>query len=122
MTHKTGLQISSRFSIAQDLRDRLLIKSLVEYFNCGTYRESGTSAKSSMSIFTINKIKDLEEKLISLLDKNPILGVKYDDYSDFKRVVKLMKSKVHLTSEGIEEIKCIKSGMNKGRIYDESLD
>ena len=106
----------SRFIIAQDLRDRLLIKSLVEYLNCGTYSESSISAKNSMSIFTITKIKDLEEKLIPLLDKYTILGAKSQDYSDFKRVVKLMRNKVHLTPEGIKEIKDIKSGMNKGRI------
>ena len=115
-THKTGLQVMSRFIIAQDLRDRLLIKSLVEYLNCGTYSESSISAKNSMSIFTITKIKDLEEKLIPLLDKYTILGAKSQDYSDFKRVVKLMRNKVHLTPEGIKEIKDIKSGMNKGRI------
>ena len=101
-SHKTGLQVMSRFSIAQDLRDRPLIKSLVEYLNCGTYCESSTSAKNSTSTFTITKIKDLEEKLIPLLDRYPILGAKSQDYSDFKRVVELMRNKAHLTLEGLE--------------------
>jgi hypothetical protein len=40
---------------------------------------------------------------------------------DFGKVVELMKNKAHLTSEGLEEIRKIKSGMNTGRDY-EKLD
>jgi len=57
----------------------------------------------------------LFETLIPLFDKYKIIGVKYQDYLDFKRVVELVKKKDHLTVAGLEEIKKIKEGMNKGR-------
>jgi len=68
-------------------------------------------------------------KIIPYFDKYPLVGSKQQDYLDFVRVAKLMASKAHLTLEGIEEIKQIKSprggggrrrgllrgGMNRGR-------
>jgi len=46
------------------------------------------------------------------------MGVKRFDYLDFCRVAELMQNKVHLTQEGIDEIKKIKSRMNTGRNFD----
>lgn len=77
-----------------------MIKNLVKHFDCGVYSESFT--QSPMSIFTIAKIKDIEEKLIPLLDKYPLQGSKLLDYYEFKRVIILMQNKAHLTSEGLE--------------------
>jgi hypothetical protein len=46
----------------------------------------------------------------------PLEGVKRLNFEDFCRVVSIMESKKHLTNEGLDEIKQIKKGMNKGRI------
>ena len=48
-------------------------------------------------------------------DKYKIIGVKFQDYQDFKKVALLMEKKAHLTSEGLEKICLIKAGMNSGR-------
>jgi hypothetical protein len=37
------------------------------------------------------------------------------DFEDFKKVAELMEKKEHLTLEGIEKIRKIKEGMNRGR-------
>ena len=42
-------------------------------------------------------------------------GVKSKDFYDFKRAAELMKNGAHLTPEGLEEIRLIKMGMNRGR-------
>jgi hypothetical protein len=54
-------------------------------------------------------------KIVPFFDKYKIIGVKLQDYLDFKRVSELMKTKEHLTTLGLEKIKEIKEGMNKGR-------
>jgi len=54
-------------------------------------------------------------KIIPFFSKYPIEGVKAKDFDDFCKVAELMKSKVHLTSDGLEQIRKIKSGMNRGR-------
>jgi hypothetical protein len=41
-----------------------------------------------------------------------IEGIKREDYEDWLRVAELIKSKAHLTEEGLDKIREIKSGMN----------
>ena len=51
----------------------------------------------------------------SFFDKYPLLGVKSKDFSDFCIMANLIKDKAHLTQEGLNKIRQIKAGMNKGR-------
>lgn len=63
----------------------------------------------------MTKFSDITEKIIPFFDKYPLRGSKAKDFSDFCKVVELMKKKAHLTDEGLNEIKKIKSGMNSLR-------
>jgi hypothetical protein len=42
-------------------------------------------------------------------------GIKNLNYLDFCKIMELVQSKVNMTTEGINEIKTIKEGMNFGR-------
>lgn len=98
------------FKLVQHYRDKELIESIVEYLNCGSvYKDSGTVQ------YVVTKFSDLFEKLIPFFDKYNIIGIKNKDYIDFKKVVKLVQNKEHITLEGFEKIRIIKEGMNKGR-------
>jgi hypothetical protein len=39
------------------------------------------------------------------------------DFNDFCKIADLMQNKSHLTPDGLEQIRQIKSGMNRGRVY-----
>lgn len=65
--------------------------------------------------FQIRKLVDLSDKVIPLFQKIPLQGVKSKDFEDFCKVVDIMKVKGHLTAEGLDKIRKIKSGMNTGR-------
>ena len=115
---KTGTVIQLVFLIGQHSKDEQLMKSLIKYFGAGydhKYREAIE--------IRISKFSDLTEKVIPFFEKYPIVGVKALDFSDFccffflkkKPVAELMKNKAHLTSEGLDQIRQIKMGMNKGR-------
>ena len=54
--------------------------------------------------------------IIPFFDKYPIIGMKALDFADWCKTAELMKNKAHLTPQGLEEIKKIKQGMNKGRV------
>src|SRR5690606_31106558 len=117
-----GKGVTLRFSLAQHIRDEKLMKSLVEYFNCGNYY-----SKSSQPVgdFIIKRFSDITDKLIPFFEKYPLLGSKVKNYEDFKKVVELMKEGTHLTNKGLDEIMKIKSGMNRGRdnsLVKESLE
>ena len=65
------------------------------------------------------KFSDLIDKIIPpIFTKNgwfSILGVKSKDFADWCKAAELMKNKAHLTAEGLDQIRKIKAGMNKGR-------
>ena len=81
---------------------------------CGRYKQvSGYNHGEWVVQFS-----DIDEKIIPFfLNYLPFVGVgaKLKDYEDFKRAAVLVKSKAHLTSVGLEDIKNIKAGMNSLR-------
>ena len=99
-----------RFKITQHSRDEQLMKSLIDFF------EAGNVYKFNEVIdFKISKFKDLVDKVIPFFEEYPIIGVKALDFADWCKVADLIKKQAHLTREGVEEIRKIKSGMNRGR-------
>jgi hypothetical protein len=107
--------VKLRFLIAQNSRDAKLMESLISYLGCGYY-SSPSGYKHGEYIVT--KFADITNKILPFFDKYPLVGAKRQDYLDFKRIAELMKEKAHLTTEGLEQIKQIKSGMNRGRSSD----
>jgi len=102
--------ISLRFVLSQHSRDRLLFKSLIQYLDCGRLEETPIIAR-----LVINKFDDINQKVLPFFAKYPLIGIKKQDFSDWAKVAELIKNKVHLTKEGINEINLIKAKMNSGR-------
>ena len=65
----------------------------------------------------VTKISDISEKIIPLFKKHPVRGVKALDFGDWCEVAEMMKNKEHLTVEGLDKIKKIQAGMNRGRKF-----
>ena len=105
-----GGRVEVAFAITQHSRDMLLMKYFVDYFGCGqsyTYKRYAE--------FKCRNFKDIQEKILPFFLKYPILGVKSQDFYDWVKAVEIISSKAHITKSGFEQIKQIKSGMNKGR-------
>lgn len=67
--------------------------------------------------YSVTNIDDIKCKIIPFLDKYPLQGVKLLDYLAFKKAVLLKPDKrVPITKEVLEEIRQIKTGMNRGRL------
>jgi NADH:ubiquinone oxidoreductase subunit K len=99
-----------RFSIAQDSRDILLLKSLVKFFNCGYVAQY---KNRKVCEFIVTKINDIITYIIPFFDKYKIEGSKYKDYVNFKEAATLIKNKEHLTEKGLNKIIELKNSMNK---------
>jgi hypothetical protein len=108
--------VSLRFSLTQHIRDEELLKDIVTYLNCGRYYKSPTRNEGQ---YLVTVFSDIKDKLIPFLNEYPLLGTKRDDYLDFAQIVELIKSKAHLTDEGLERIKLIQSNMNGKRTIKE---
>ena len=108
--YRTGFQVKLVFSISQHNRDKELMTSLIDYFGCGNVYKNRETVN-----FIITKFSDLKNKVIPFLKKYPIQGVKFLDYLDFLKVMEIMENEAHITEEGLDQIRKIKAGMNKGR-------
>lgn len=118
-THKTGFQVVLRFFITQHTRDIELMNSLIHLFNCGRVIRTGGKLNQEWINFEVWKTGDIINKIIPFFHKYSLLGEKSKDFRDFQKVARLVQNKAHLTIEGIEKIKSVKSGMNKGRVSKE---
>jgi hypothetical protein len=103
-----GLEIS----IGQNIKDETLIKSFINTFNCGTIYKN---LNKKFIVFRVQKFEDIYNKMIPLFNLYKIRGVKYQDFLDFCKIIKLMNKKAHLSEKGLEKIKQIKSKMNRAR-------
>lgn len=106
---KLGLAVQLVFKLTQHTRDVLLLKGLINFFDCGRieYRKDGKSCD-----FTVNSFKDFENKIIPFFLKYPFQGSKLLNFEDFYKVFTIMLAKGHLTKEGMDKIKIIKARMN----------
>lgn len=100
------------FNLSQHNRDQQLMRSLIYYLNSfgGNVYEYGTVVE-----YTVTKFSDLTDKVIPFFQKYSIQGIKHQDFLDFVSALELINCKAHLTEKGINEIKKIKAGMNRGR-------
>ena len=112
-THSVGFQVTLVFVIGQHKRDEKLLKLLIEYFDCGNIYKNGDAFD-----FRVSKFNDIIKIIIPFFLQYPIHGVKALDFKDFCLVAEMMKEKKHLTQEGLELIRKIKAGMNRGRKLD----
>nr|YP_009741025.1 LAGLIDADG endonuclease [Fusarium pseudograminearum]YP_010390907.1 LAGLIDADG endonuclease [Fusarium louisianense]YP_010391118.1 LAGLIDADG endonuclease [Fusarium ussurianum]YP_010391175.1 LAGLIDADG endonuclease [Fusarium vorosii]AYN73101.1 LAGLIDADG endonuclease [Fusarium graminearum]QID42285.1 LAGLIDADG endonuclease [Fusarium culmorum]UPX01858.1 LAGLIDADG endonuclease [Fusarium gerlachii]DAC73461.1 TPA_asm: LAGLIDADG endonuclease [Fusarium graminearum CS3005]QID41609.1 LAGLIDADG endonucle len=112
LTLKTGYQVQLRFNVTQHSIDKVFMNSLVAFWGCGKvflrFRENKVD-------FQILKLKDLTDKVIPLFQSISLQGVKSKDFADFCKAVDIMKVKGHLTNEGLDQIRRLKAGMNRGR-------
>lgn len=98
------------FQITQHSRDQLLLKKLIEFFNCGRLEQVGSAYN-----LVVTKLSLINEIIIPFFKTYPILGSKSKDYSDWCKAVELKNNKAHLTPEGLKEILKIKSNINSSR-------
>jgi hypothetical protein len=81
--------------------------------NCGS-----TKYSEDIVTFSVNRFKDIYYKIIPLFKKYEVHGIKSLDFKDFCQAAELILNKSHLTLEGLEKIKILKSKMNsKRKIY-----
>jgi len=103
--------VGLRIYVGQHIRDKLLMNKFINMLGCGSVKYS----TKNFAMYSVNNFKDIFYKIIPLFNEYKIEGTKLLDYKDFSIIAELINKKAHLTIEGLEEIKSIKSRMNLGR-------
>ena len=112
-THKLGMSVTLNFFVTQNIRDAYLLESFVQVFGCGSF---SIVEKSGIGTFAVRNLSYIVNNIIPFFEEYPILGAKARDFEDFKEASVIIKSKAHLTKEGLDKIFLIKSRMNFKRI------
>ena len=110
---KIGFAVRLRFTVVQHIRDIHLIERFKNFVGCGSILRKTAENKVE---FTVTKLSDIVDIIIPLFSKYPVYGMKALDFADFCKVSEIVKNKEHLTVEGLEKIKILKIGMNRGRV------
>ena len=110
--YKTGFQVILKFIITQHAIDECLLKSFMEFLDCGNVTRR--SREEAVDLI-VTKLSYIKNKIIPLFKKCPIHGVKAKDFADWCSVAELMKNKMHLTKEGFEQIVLVRNIMIKRR-------
>jgi hypothetical protein len=110
---KVKFSVGPEFKLTQHNRDKALLESFIAYFGCGSIH---VRSQENTVDYRCRSFADINQKIIPFFQKHNILGVKAEDFLDLCKVIDIMEKKGHLTSEGLNQIREIKSGMNKERL------
>jgi len=111
---KYGFNIGLRFKITMLTNETELIHLVKDFWGCGTisYGNNGTINFEVKDIYSIDKF------IIPHFTSYSLRGIKYLDYVCFKETVDIIKSKKHLTEEGLNEVIIASKGMNSYRVFE----
>ena len=105
-----GYQVLPEFTVVQHERDVQVLHALKDYFGCGVVRVN----HGDRMAYRVRKLKDLLDVIAPFFMKHPLKTKKNVDFRKFRTVLLKMEKGMHLTGEGIEEIRIIASQMNRG--------
>ena len=111
---KTGWKVQLSFLISLHKKDRELLERIKNHFGVGWINEH--HGPNSIQ-YSVQSIYDLE-KIIYHIDKYPLITQKMTDYILWNKIFFIVKTKEHLTLEGLKKTFARKASINKGDLPD----
>ena len=93
-----------------------LLRKVRKSFGCGViYHQVEKRINHSECFrFEINSQKDIHGVLLPFFDQHPLQSPKKKDYQVFRKVALMVKERKHLTEEGLNQIRKLKTKINLG--------
>jgi hypothetical protein len=104
----TGYQVLPEFTVVQHERDVQVLHGLKAFFGCGVVRRN----HGDRWAYRVRRLDHLRDRIIPFFERHPLKTTKHVNFLKFRRVVRLMEAKRHLTADGLEEIRSIVATMN----------
>ncbi len=104
-----GWQVNPVFQVSQHARHHAILEHLRAFFGCGKVRTKG--AGSTVMVYAVDKLQELEAVVLPFFDDYPP-RVKTEDFNAFAAIVRSLRRKEHLSSEGFERVVRLAYSMN----------
>ena len=96
-------KVLPEFTVLQHQRDIKVLYALKAFFQCGVVRKNHGNVLS----YRVRGQKNLSIKIIPFFEKHRLKTSKRIDFCNFRKVIRMIDRKEHLTAEGLEQIKRI---------------
>ena len=106
---KADYYVKLQFQVKQHDSNIHVLYALKSYFGCGhVYRK-----QNGCSVYEVSKGKHLKERIVPFFEKHKLKTRKRVNFEKFRYIQLLIERKEHLTREGMNCIRQIKSTMNQ---------
>ena len=106
---RVGYQVLPEFTVVQYKKDIQILYALKRFFRCGVVRQN----HSDRWCYRVRKLDHLQ-MICAFFEKHSLKTKKNVDFIQFRRVIQMMITKMHLTHEGMWKIVNIALNMNTG--------
>ena len=108
--YKVGWQPVLSFNVSQ--KERTILVLMKRYFKCGIIKRR----KDGLYSYDVTNPRAIQEIIIPFFEKYSFLSVnKKNNFSLFKKIVRLMAEKRHLEPDGFIGLLRIRERLNKGK-------
>jgi hypothetical protein len=117
-TSKSGKQIFPEFVITQGMKSLDVLEDIRTFFDCGSLviNKRHDNHREHLVKYCVRSIPDLRIHVIPFFEEFPLKTAKRNDFEIFKKIIRLMSDKKHLTESGFLKIKELAEGMNRKKI------
>ena len=115
VTTRESWQVFPEFVVSQGEKSRTALEKIKKFFKCG-YINLNTRRDNhheQMLKYCVRAINDLNLKIIPFFEQNKLKTYKQKDFQVFRRIVKMMISKKHLSEKGLNRIRSLLQTMNR---------
>lgn len=114
-SYRAGAGVQLQFHIKLNERDRELLENVCNTLNCrAVYYQKETRANHTQCFrYTVNSHRDIVGVIIPFFQQHPLQSAsKRSSFEIFCKIAQLVKQGQHLTKEGLEAIRALKTDMN----------
>lgn len=111
-----GARIDLNFHIKMNEKDRSLLEKVKNTLKCGNvyFQKEKRKNHTQCYRYTVGSHRDIIEKIIPFFKKHPLQSAsKQKSIKAFCKIAKIVKTKKHLTKNGVKQIRKLKAQMNQ---------
>ena len=114
-TTKFGKQIFPEFVITQSGKSLETLKEIQKFFGCGSIvlNKRYDNHREDLYKFCVRSVSELSEKIIPFFGEFTLRTSKKNDFMIFRKIVRMMYKKKHLSQNGFLNIRTLAGKMNR---------